>query len=72
MAKIVAGVMLGMFACGAVAAAERPQLSVSPKSGLVDAPFRIVVENILPGARVTVSAARPDAHARTWTAVESI
>jgi AMP-binding enzyme/AMP-binding enzyme C-terminal domain/Acyl-CoA thioester hydrolase/BAAT N-terminal region/BAAT / Acyl-CoA thioester hydrolase C terminal len=25
--------------------------------------------NILPGARVTISAARPDAHARTWTAV---
>jgi dienelactone hydrolase len=69
MAKVVAGVMLGMFACGAVAAAEHPQLGVSPKSGLVDAPFRIVVEHILPGARVTISAARPDAHARTWTAV---
>lgn len=57
-----------LLACGSASAAE-PQLTVTPASGLADAPFHVVVQNVLPGSRVTVSAARPDAHGRTWTAV---
>ncbi len=56
-------------AWGAVGAVERPQLSVMPASGLVDAPFHVVIRNVLPGSRVRVSAQRPDVHGRSWTAV---
>src|SRR2546423_15084661 len=57
------------IACGALGAADRAQLTVTPGSGLIDAPFHLQVRNVLPGARVTVSASRPDARGRTWTAV---
>src|SRR5207237_755505 len=57
------------IACGALGAADRAQLTVTPGSGLIDAPFHVQVRNVLPGARVTVSASRPDARGRTWTAV---
>jgi dienelactone hydrolase len=53
----------------AVVAAERVELLVTPASGLIDAPFHVVVKNVLPGVRVKLSAARPDASGRTWTAV---
>ena len=60
---------LVLFACDALHAAELPQLGVTPASGLIDAPFHVTVRNVLPGSRVKVSAARPDVHGRTWTAV---
>jgi pimeloyl-ACP methyl ester carboxylesterase len=72
MAGLIARGALAIFAwsaVGAAAAAERPQLSVTPVSGLVDAPFHVVIRNVLPGSRVRVSAQRPDVHGRSWTAV---
>jgi pimeloyl-ACP methyl ester carboxylesterase len=66
---IGARAVLALFACGAVGAAENPQLSVTPASGLVDAPFHVVIRNIVPGSRVKVSAQRPDIQGRRWTAV---
>ncbi len=61
--------MLAWGAAAAVGAAQPPQLSVTPSSGPVDAPFHVVIRNVLPGARVRVSAQRPDVHGRSWTAV---
>lgn len=55
--------------CAGAAAAESPQLSVTPSTGPVDAPLHVTVRNILPGTRVRISAARPDDRGRTWTAV---
>jgi dienelactone hydrolase len=69
MANLISRGALAVFACGALGAAERLQLSVTPASGLVDAPFHVVIRNVLPGSRVRVSAQRPDIHGRTWTAV---
>jgi pimeloyl-ACP methyl ester carboxylesterase len=72
MAGVTARAALAIAACGAVAAAagaERPQLSVTPESGLMDAPFHVVIQHVLPGSRVRVSAQRPDVHGRSWTAV---
>ena len=72
MAGVMARAALAVAACGAVAAAgaaDRPQLSVTPQSGLMDAPFHVVIEHVLPGSRVKVSAQRPDVHGRSWTAV---
>src|SRR5256885_12268833 len=57
------------IACGALGAAGHAQLTVTPGSGLIDAPFHVELRNVLPGARVTLSASRPDARGRTWTAV---
>jgi len=71
-ANVIARAALAIFASGAVGAvgaAERPQLSVIPASGLVDAPFHVVIRDVLPGSRVKVTAQRPDAHGRSWTAV---
>jgi len=56
-------------AAGAAGAITPVQLSVAPASGLVDAPFHVVIRNVLPGLRVRVSAQRPDAQGRAWTAV---
>jgi pimeloyl-ACP methyl ester carboxylesterase len=50
-------------------AAETPQIAVTPASGLIDAPFHVVVSHVLPGSRVRVTARRPDVHGRYWTAV---
>ncbi|TLZ32370.1 MAG: hypothetical protein E6K29_01605, partial [Gammaproteobacteria bacterium] len=36
---------------------------------MIDAPFHVQLRNVLPGARVALSASRPDARGRTWTAV---
>jgi pimeloyl-ACP methyl ester carboxylesterase len=60
---------LAVIACGALGAATPAQLTVTPESGLIDAPFHVELRNVLPGARVTLSASRPDARGRTWTAV---
>lgn len=60
-AALVAGPALG----GATTA----QLSVTPESGLIDAPFHVVLSHVLPGSRVELSASRPDVRGRTWTAV---
>lgn len=51
------------------APAATAKLSVSPADGLVDAPFHVVLRNVLPGLRVKISARRPDASGRFWTAV---
>jgi hypothetical protein len=67
MNRLLVGATLALFACGA--AAETPQLSVTPTAGPVDVPMHVVMRNLLPGTRVTISAARPDAHGRTWTAI---
>jgi hypothetical protein len=61
--------VLAILACGASVAAEQPRLSVTPASGLVDAPFHVVLEGVLPGSHVVISASRPDVSGRTWTAV---
>lgn len=55
-------------ACGTLQAAS-PMLTVKPGKGLIDAPFRVQLRNVLPGVRVTITASRPDASGRTWTAV---
>ena len=68
MIRMLARVALTLFTCAA-AAAESPQLSVTPPKGPVDAPFHVALRGILPGTRVTLTASRPDAHGRTWTAV---
>jgi hypothetical protein len=61
---------LAAIACGALRAGTPAQLTVTPESGLIDAPFHVQLRNVLPnGARVTLSASRPDARGRTWTAV---
>jgi pimeloyl-ACP methyl ester carboxylesterase len=69
LAIFAVGALGALGAAGAVGAAERPQLSVTPVSGLADAPFHVVIRNVLPGSRVRVSAQRPDIHGRSWTAV---
>jgi pimeloyl-ACP methyl ester carboxylesterase len=69
MAGIFARGALALVACGAAGAAEGPQLGVTPASGLVDAPFHVVIRNVVPGSRVRVSAQRPDLHGRSWTAI---
>jgi dienelactone hydrolase len=67
--------VLACSAAGAVGAADAAasvgaaQLSVTPASGLVDAPFHVVIRNVLPGSRLKVSAQRSDVHDRAWTAV---
>jgi pimeloyl-ACP methyl ester carboxylesterase len=71
-AGAIARAILATFASCALAAAgaaERPQLSVTPASGFIDAPFHVVMRNLLPGSRVKVSAQRPDMRGRSWTAV---
>ena len=65
--RLVRVMLLG--GCAAAAAAESPQLSVTPATGPVDAPFHVALRNVLPGTRVRVSASRPDARSREWTAV---
>ncbi|MGC1521170.1 MAG: acyl-CoA thioesterase/bile acid-CoA:amino acid N-acyltransferase family protein, partial [Steroidobacteraceae bacterium] len=60
---------LAMFACGALSAAESPQLSVTPASGPMDAPIHVAIRHLLPGSRVKLTAQRPDVHGRSWTAV---
>jgi hypothetical protein len=60
---------LALFACGAVGAAENPLLGVTPASGLVDAPFHVVIRHIVPGSRAKVGAQRLDLQGRRWTAV---
>ena len=58
-----------LFAGEVVSAADSPQLSVTPPAGPIDAPLHVVMRNVLPGTRVRIEAARPDARGRTWTAV---
>jgi hypothetical protein len=67
MIRVLARATLTLFACAA--AAEVPQLSVTPPTGPVDAPLHVALRNILPGTRVRVAASRPDARGRNWTAV---
>jgi hypothetical protein len=68
MIRMLARATLAFFVCAA-AAAESPQLSVTPATGPVDAPFHVAMRNILPGTRVKLTASRPDARGRTWAAV---
>jgi hypothetical protein len=53
----------------ALAAADRPRLSVEPANAYIDAPLRVVLSHVLPGKRVTLTAAREDIAGRTWTAI---
>jgi len=69
MSRLFRGAVQVALAAGAFCAADAAQLSVTPESGLVDAPFHVVLREVLPGTRVTLSAARPDVKGRTWTAV---
>ncbi len=69
--------MRRLIACGtfmlvgtaALADSQQPVLRVTPVSGLIDAPFRVELQGLVPGTRIEVSASRPDYHGRTWTAV---
>jgi hypothetical protein len=45
------------------------EVSVSPASGLADAPFRVKVHGVAPGSRVTLKLTRPDEQGMSWTAV---
>lgn len=56
-------------AAAAICVADGAQLTATPEAGLVDAPFHVVLRNVPPGSQVKLSAARPDARGRTWTAV---
>jgi dienelactone hydrolase len=69
MSHMIARLAVTILACSLLGAAQGPQLSVAPASGLVDAPFHVVLRNVLPGSRVRVTAQRPDAQGRTWAAV---
>jgi pimeloyl-ACP methyl ester carboxylesterase len=53
----------------AIAGPEQPELQVTPAAGLIDAPFHVVVRDLVPGTRVEVSATRPDDQGRRWTAI---
>ncbi len=69
--KVAAATLaLAPLLLGAESARATPvQLAVTPEKGLVDSPFHVVVQNVLPGSRVMVQASRPDAQGRRWTAV---
>ena len=62
---------LTAMACWALGAANPAQLTVTPGSGLIDAPFHVQLRNVLPGARVALSASRPDARDRKSTRLNS-
>jgi dienelactone hydrolase len=64
-AKILC-VLMSAAACAAINAAE---LTVSPTVGLIDAPFHVVLRDVLAGVRVTLTAERLDVNGRRWTAV---
>jgi hypothetical protein len=61
--------ILALFACSAFSAARGAEIEVLPASGLMDAPFHVVLEKLLPGSRVRIEARRDDAKGRTWTAI---
>jgi pimeloyl-ACP methyl ester carboxylesterase len=61
--------ILWLFACAAFGAAGGPEIEVLPSSGLMDAPFHVVLEKVLPGSRVRIEARRDDAKGRSWTAI---
>jgi len=61
--------ILAIFIWGASSATEHPRLTITPVAGLIDAPFHVVLQGVLPGSRVQISASRPDVSGRTWTAV---
>ncbi|HVW71061.1 MAG TPA: acyl-CoA thioester hydrolase/BAAT C-terminal domain-containing protein [Steroidobacteraceae bacterium] len=63
------GSTLAVTAWNVSLATDQPRLTVTPAAGLVDAPFHVVLEGVLPGSRVQISAARSDVSGRTWTAV---
>lgn len=52
----------------ATAGAPSPELRVTPAAGLIDAPFHVEIERLVPGTRVVLSALRPDDRGRIWTA----
>jgi pimeloyl-ACP methyl ester carboxylesterase len=53
----------------ALADSQQPELRVTPASGLIDAPFHVVIRGLVPGTRAKVTASRPDDQGRTWLAV---
>src|ERR1700722_8463068 len=60
---------MATFTARVAIAAETAIIAVTPASGSIDAPFRVVVSHVLPGSRVRVTARRPDVHGHYWTAV---
>ena len=61
--------ILALVACTAFSAAGGAEMAVQPASGLMDAPFHVVLEKLLPGSRVRIEARRDDAKSRSWTAI---
>jgi pimeloyl-ACP methyl ester carboxylesterase len=66
---LVACAAWSALAWSAPGVSQQPELSVTPASGSIDLPFHVALRGLVPGTRVTLSAARPDAHGRTWTAI---
>jgi pimeloyl-ACP methyl ester carboxylesterase len=69
MCKLMIGFACVVLGSAALGDARQPELQVTPASGLIDAPFHVVVQGLVPGTRVKVSASRPDDHGRSWIAV---
>jgi pimeloyl-ACP methyl ester carboxylesterase len=69
MSRLIACCVWVLVGSAALADPQQPELQVTPASGLIDAPFRVVVRNLVPGSRVKVSATRPDDQGRNWIAV---
>ena len=69
MCKLTIGFACVVLGSAALGDPRQPELQVTPASGLIDAPFHVVVQGLVPGTRVKVSASRPDDHGRSWTAV---
>jgi pimeloyl-ACP methyl ester carboxylesterase len=61
--------IFALFACTAFGAAGGAEIEVLPSSGLMDAPFHVVLEKLLPGSRARIEARRDDAKGRSWTAI---
>jgi pimeloyl-ACP methyl ester carboxylesterase len=69
MCKLTIGFACVVLGSAALGDPRQPELQVTPASGPIDAPFHVVVQGLVPGTRVKVSASRPDDHRRSWTAV---
>jgi dienelactone hydrolase len=65
----IPGIVYAALATGFLGVAGAAQLTVLPETGLIDAPFHVVLKDVLAGSRVTLSAERSDMSGRRWTAV---
>lgn len=69
MRKLIAWGACALFTSSVAGGSQQPELSVTPAAGPIDAPFHVIVRDLVPGTRVRLSASRPDDQGRTWTAV---